>query len=149
MATNKEIRKLLRTHLGMDVAKAQYWSDKTSKLRSDVRNHRDSIIARVVEIRAATNNGGSDSLEAKKLELLERQVVAQEAMSMSSNNQTLRETEAKRSNSLVEAKAKADSILADVEELDKVINETRDWNNASDIAAVSYTHLTLPTILLV
>ena len=54
-------------------------------------------------------------------------------MSTSSNDQTLRETEAKRSNSLVEAKAKADSILTDVEELDNVINETRDWHNASDI----------------
>ena len=73
--------------------------------------------------------GGSDSLEAKKLELLERQV--EEAMSTMSTNQTIRESDANRSNSLVEAKAKADSILADVEELDKVIDETRDWTNAS------------------
>ena len=41
LAANKEIRKLLRTYSnnGMDGARAQYWSNQISKLRSDVRNH--------------------------------------------------------------------------------------------------------------
>ena len=48
-------------------------------------------------------------------------------------NQTLREANVRRNDALVEAKAKAVSILTDVEKLDKVVNETTDWKNASDI----------------
>ena len=65
----------------------------------------------------------------KRLDLLERQVVAQEAMSASNTNQvnqTLREADVRRNDALVEAKAKAASILSDVEKLDKVVNETSD-----------------------
>ena len=39
----------------------------------------------------------------------------------------------KRHDALVEGKAKANSILFDVEELNKVVNGTNDWKNASDI----------------
>ena len=43
------------------------------------------------------------------------------------------EADARRSNSLIEAGAKAAAILTDVEELDKVVNKTKDWKNISDI----------------
>ena len=85
----------------MDSARAQYWSSQIPKLQSDVRNHRDNIKEKVIEIKGSINNGGNNDLEAKKLELLERQVAAQEAMSASSTNQTIQESDAKRSNSLI------------------------------------------------
>ena len=62
----------------------------------------------------------NDSLQAKELELLERQVVAQETMA----SQVLRKADSKRKDALVEAKAKANSILFYVEELDKAVNKT-------------------------
>ena len=77
-------------------------------------------------------NAANDSLQAKKLDLLERQVVAQEAMLTLSMNKTQKEADAKRHDALVEGKAKANSILFDVEELNKVVNGTNDWKNASD-----------------
>ena len=43
------------------------------------------------------------------------------------------EADARRSNFLIEAGAKAAAILTDVEELDKVVNKTKDWKNISDI----------------
>ena len=78
-------------------------------------------------------NAANDSLQAKELDLLERQVVAQEAMLTLSMNKTQKEADAKRHDALVEGKAKANSILFDVEELSKVVNGTNDWKNASDI----------------
>ena len=89
------------------------------------------IMAKVDEIRDPSN-GARDILKAKELELLERQVVAQEAMLTLNNNQILREAAAKKHDALVEAKAKANSVLFYVKELDKVVNETRDWKNASN-----------------
>ena len=61
------------------------------------------------------------------------QVAAHEALVTSNTNQTLKEADDKRSHALVKAKTKSESIKADVEELDKVINETTDWKNATDI----------------
>ena len=78
-------------------------------------------------------NAANDSLQAKELDLLERQVVAQEAMLTLSMNKAQKEADAKRHDALVEGKAKANSILFDVEELNKVVNGTNDWKNASDI----------------
>ena len=54
-------------------------------------------------------------------------------MVTSNTNQTIKEADDKRSHALVEAKTKSESIKADVQELDKVINETTDWKNATDI----------------
>ena len=51
----------------------------------------------------------------------------------SNTNQTIKEADDKRSHALVKAKTKSESIKADVQELDKVINETTDWKNATDI----------------
>ena len=73
-----------------------------------------------------------DNLAAKELELLERQVVAQEAMLASNTKRITWEADTKRKDALVETKAKANSIIYYVEELDKAINKTRDWKNASD-----------------
>ena len=131
---NSDIRKLLRIYRnkGMDAAAAQDWDSKTSRLRADVRKHRDRIVAKVLELKDS-NNAVSDSLEAEKLDLFKRQVAAQEAMSTSNANQTMRDADLKRSDSLVEARAKAVKIIAYVEELDKVVNETKDWKNASDV----------------
>ena len=42
-------------------------------------------------------------------------------------NQTLREADVRRNDAIVEAKAKAVSILSDVDKLDKVVKETTDW----------------------
>ena len=50
-----------------------------------------------------------------------------------SMNKTQKEADAKRHDALVEVKAKANLILFDVEELNKVVNGTNDWKNASDI----------------
>ena len=138
--TDKDITKFVRKYSnnGLDAQSSQAWNGQLSKLQSDVRSHRDRIKAKVIQVRASTSANTNDGLDAKKLELelLARQVVAQEAISNSNTqqiNQTLREADAKRCNSLVKAKAKAASIRADVEELDKAINETRDWKNATDI----------------
>ena len=124
---NSNIRKLLRIYRnkGMDAAAAQDWGSKTSRLRADVRNHRDRIVAKVFELKDSNNGVSRD--------LLKRQVAAQEAMSTSNTNQTMREADIKRSDSLVEARAKAAKIISYVEELDKVVNETKDWKNASDV----------------
>ena len=136
MVTTREIRQFVRTYSnsGMDLLKTQYWNGQISKLQADVRNHRDKIIARVVELRETIGNSiANNSIEAKKLELKEREVAAKEALVTSNTNQTLREADEKRNNSLVEAKAKASSIISDVAELDKLVNETTDWKNATDI----------------
>ena len=44
----------------------------------------------------------------------------------------MRDADIKRSDSLVETRAKAVKIIAYVKELDKVVNETKDWKNAAD-----------------
>ena len=77
-------------------------------------------------------NAAKDSFQAKELELLERQVVAQEAIATFNAYQAQKEADSKRNDALVEAKAKANSVLFYVEELGKVVNETSDWKNASD-----------------
>ena len=77
-------------------------------------------------------NAANVSLQAQELELLERQVVAQEAMSTLLNDKTMKEVAAKKHSALVEAKAKARSILFDVAELNEALDKTRDWKNASD-----------------
>ena len=135
VVTTKDIRKLIRTYSnkGMDTQRSQYWSGEISRIQADVRNHRDKIKAKVVEMKSSSSNECFDSLKTRELDLLERQVVAQESLSASNTNQSLRDADAKRSSSLIEAKAKADSILFDVLELEKAINETRDWKNATDI----------------
>ena len=136
MVTTRDIRQFVRTYSnsGMDLLKTQYWNGQISKLQADVRNHRDKIIAKVMELRETIGNSiANNSIEAKKLELKEREVAAKEALVTSNTNQTLREADEKRNNSLVEAKAKASSIISDVAELDKLVNETTDWKNATDI----------------
>ena len=87
-----------------------------------------------MELRETIGNSiANNSIEAKKLELKEREVAAKEALVTLNTNQTLREADEKRNNSLIEAKAKASSIISDVAELDKLVNETTDWKNATDI----------------
>ena len=132
LVTIREIERHNRTYKDVDPQKSQHWQSQIPQIQSDVRSHRDKITAKVLEIKASANNNASD-YKARKLELKERQVAAQEAISISNSNQmnqTIREADAKRSNSLIEARAKAVKILTDVEELDKEINETTDWKNA-------------------
>ena len=74
-----------------------------------------------------------ESLQAKTLELLERQVKAQETMSALNINKSQREADSKMKDALIEAKAKAGSIIFYVEELNKAIKKIRGCNNASDI----------------
>ena len=134
LVTIREIERHSRTK-GMDPQQSQHWKGQIPQIQSDVRNHRDKITAKVLEIKASANIDASD-IEARKLELKERQVAAQEAISISNSNQinqTMREADARRSKSLIEARAKAVKILTDVEELDKEINETTDWKNATDV----------------
>ena len=128
-----DIRSFERTYGNLDTQKCNHWLGQIPRLQSEVRNHRDGIIAKVIEIKASVDNSAYDSIETRKLDLKERQVAAQEALVTSNTNQTMKEADDKRSNALVEAKTKSESIKADVEELDKIINETTDWKNATDI----------------
>ena len=128
LETKKKIRSFVRTYSSIDALKCDDWNKQIDKIQADVRNNRDKIKAKVLEIQDATNDGvGGESLDAKKIG-----VAVQEAISNSNTNQTMREADAKRNDALVEVKSKADSILFDAEELDKVINEVCDWRNASD-----------------
>ena len=54
-------------------------------------------------------------------------------MSALNIDKSQREANSKRKDALIEAKAKAGSILFYVEELDKAIKKIGDWNNVSDI----------------
>ena len=56
-------------------------------------------------------NAVNECIQAKELELLERQVVAQEAISTLNINKSQREANSKRKDALIEAKAKAGSII--------------------------------------
>ena len=114
--TINDIRKLIRTYSnkGMDSTRSQYWSGQMSKVQADVRNHRNKITAKVLEIQDSVANDASTANnvnEARRLDLYEREVIAKEALSISNTNQTTREAEAKRSDALVEAKVKASSIF--------------------------------------
>ena len=142
--TVREIERHIRiySNKGLDPQNSQHWQKQVSQVQSDVRNHRDKIIAKVLEVKASVtavnnaNNGAHDTLEAEKLELKKRKVAAQKAMSISNSNQinqTIRETDERRNHSLIEARAKAAKILTDVDELDKSVNETTDWKNATDV----------------
>ena len=111
---------------------------KDDVIHETIQNHKEKLasVEKLLEVANAEIRrlkASNDSFQAKELELLERQVVAQEAMSTLSINKSQKESDSKRKDALVEAKAKASSIIYYVEELDKNINETRDWENASDM----------------
>ena len=72
MVTTREIRQFVRTYSnsGMDLLKTQYWNGQISKLQADVRNHRDKIKAKVMELRETIGNSiANNSIEAKNLSL--------------------------------------------------------------------------------
>ena len=111
---------------------------KDDAIHETIQNQKEKLanVEKLLEVANAEIRrlkASNDSFQAKELELLERQVVAQEAMSTLSINKSQKESDSKRKDALVEAKAKASSIIYYVEELDKNINETRDWENASDM----------------
>ena len=128
LETKKKIQSFVRTYTSIDTLKCDEWKKQIPLIQAEVWNHRDKITAKVREIQDVTSGGVvGESLNSKKIG-----VAVQEAISNSNTNQTMREADAKRNDALVEVKSKADSIQFDVEELDKVINETSDWRNASD-----------------
>ena len=128
LETKKKIQSFVRTYTSIDTLKCDEWKKQIPLIQAEVWNHRDKIMAKVREIQDVTSGGVvGESLNSKKIG-----VAVQEAISNSNTNQTMREADAKRNDALVEVKSKADSILFDAEELDKVINEVSDWRNASD-----------------
>ena len=128
LETKKKIQSFVRTYTRFDTLKCDEWKKQIPLIQAEVWNHRDKITAKVREIQDVTSGGVvGESLNSKKIG-----VAVQEAISNSNTNQTMREADAKRNDALVEVKSKADSILFDAEELDKVINEVSDWRNASD-----------------
>ena len=117
-------------HNVADHPEPPFKDEVTQVLKKELTKTKELLEVSNTEIRRT--NAANDSHQAKELELLERQVVAQEAMFTLNMNNTQKEAAAKKHYALVEARAKASSILFDVEELDKVVNKTRDWKNASD-----------------
>ena len=65
LETSKEIERFVRTYTskGLDPQKVQHWQKQIAQLQSDVRNHRDKIVAKVLEVKASVNSDAHD-LEA-------------------------------------------------------------------------------------
>ena len=108
-----KLDKLMATHDVIDVDDREI----IQGYREELVNMKELLVVSNAEIRRL--NAVNDSLQAKELELLERQVIAQETMSALNIDKSQREANSKRKDALIEAKAKAGSILFYVEELDR------------------------------
>ena len=126
------------------------WKDTITKLARDVRIHRKSITKQALEVKKAMTNNQplpaldsnlQNQIEAEKLELLKRQVKALElanetAIAEKSDklSESVREVDAKRNAALNKAKAKYESVLEEIQELEDKVNTVGDWSDESDIS---------------
>ena len=134
----------------IDNNEVDHWKNQLKKLQDDVREHRNKVKKKAIEVRQAMAtqavqtsrpNPTNSSMETEKLELLRRQVQALEVANQTAQaekaeklSETARESGDKRNAALAKANARYASIDDDISEMEEKVIAVEDWSKESNLS---------------